>query len=612
MKRCRDSAARAVRTHQHARTNQFDVQKSLAGLSEKFQILGREDLADALDARLRLLSDRSDRWTPEVLALLLRLSDRPSEKTDLASLERLRKPQAEAGLTWAQIIKDDPFDETDDVWRDVDYAAHGSSDEDEFEALHEEEPADTPASSVDESYVEHARSYVVHANEDALQEVKDSQQRLAAVKLRHLDEASSKPASITELMLIRECIMMLRGLPTTLFTCDNNGKFTPVDGISLSQTSSRTVMHNIGQLAALSNSIQQLRSWSERQLDKPLLRTFQTCVRDRLYAFSRHLTDLELPLMRKSRGALVSIAKISSSICDAAETLLALHQLVSSLSSQDSAHRCLTSMHERLCLAQLAGEQRVFMEVGTIFSRCLSIYLRPIRAWMNDGILGSGNDDFFITEQASRSHAGDPSFDRFAIKLAADGNPDAPAFLHGSCRRVLNAGRSVKLIRALDGDHGSPNSLTQDSEAPLNAIKGIDPDSMLEPFSEYFSKVLLGWVVRHHAYSSTAVKLKLVEHCGLWRSLDALEYLYLARDGSLTGSFVEVVAEKIDRCSPSWNDRFFITDLLQDVYKHTDAVDPDCIVATPTKCSKGASKLQKLASMALTYRVREDPTSTFF
>jgi gamma-tubulin complex component 5 len=127
-KHAKDVATKGLRAHQYNRTNQFDVQASFTGLEEKFRVLNRDDLADALDERVKEINQRQSKLIPEYLSLLLQLSDRPTENSDVKALELLRPPTPPAELTWKQILDEDPYSD-DEIWKDIDYGGDSSEDE---------------------------------------------------------------------------------------------------------------------------------------------------------------------------------------------------------------------------------------------------------------------------------------------------------------------------------------------------------------------------------------------------------------------------------------------------------------------------------------------------
>jgi len=62
--------------------------------------------------------------TPEVLHLLLELSDEPLNKTRLSDLDALVPPSPPKELTWEDIIAEDPLE--GEIWDDVDFGAESS------------------------------------------------------------------------------------------------------------------------------------------------------------------------------------------------------------------------------------------------------------------------------------------------------------------------------------------------------------------------------------------------------------------------------------------------------------------------------------------------------
>ena len=84
----RSAVAKGLRDASHGRTNQFEVAARYDGLVEKFAVLDRDDLSDALQERLEELPTKG-KWLPEILALFLSLSDRPVEKTATDAIARL-------------------------------------------------------------------------------------------------------------------------------------------------------------------------------------------------------------------------------------------------------------------------------------------------------------------------------------------------------------------------------------------------------------------------------------------------------------------------------------------------------------------------------------------
>ncbi|KAI7053808.1 hypothetical protein KC352_g45032, partial [Hortaea werneckii] len=194
------------------------------GLAEKFTVRNREDLSDALQTRLKQLPTQS-KWLPEILALLLELSDRPLENTNIEDLDALSKPaDLPPQLSWEDIIAEDPLDE-DGVWDDIERGYHSSGDDATIDA--EDEPTtSTVATSVDEEDPEVlARLHLVTPDENALNEVRDNLP----------SKGSTGKQPISELVLVRETLMMLRGLKTGVYRLnEKNGDIKVNLDVSLS------------------------------------------------------------------------------------------------------------------------------------------------------------------------------------------------------------------------------------------------------------------------------------------------------------------------------------------------------------------------------------------
>ncbi|KAI5286959.1 hypothetical protein KEM55_000130, partial [Ascosphaera atra] len=113
------------------RVNQHEVYRRIEGLEEKLRVLCNDELADALAQRKQELDGRREQWIPDILYLLLELSDRPDLNTDLEKVEALNAPpEPSKALTWDSIYATEPPDEEEkSLWQNVNYAESSSSDE---------------------------------------------------------------------------------------------------------------------------------------------------------------------------------------------------------------------------------------------------------------------------------------------------------------------------------------------------------------------------------------------------------------------------------------------------------------------------------------------------
>ena len=119
-----------MKSSNFARTNEFEVTERLEGLQEKFQIFNNDELADALHKRLVKLKQPPEKWLPDILDLLLRLSDNPTKKIRIEWLVDIGNRSAVVpSLTWADIEADDPVDRCDDIWTAARYSELSSDDD---------------------------------------------------------------------------------------------------------------------------------------------------------------------------------------------------------------------------------------------------------------------------------------------------------------------------------------------------------------------------------------------------------------------------------------------------------------------------------------------------
>lgn len=226
-----------MRSNLYGRTNQFDIEERLAGLQEKFFVLNREDLADAVNLRLQALDTKDFKWTPETLSLLLELSDQPTANVDLDELEHLKAPELQPLLTWDEIFGEDEEDR-DGIWDDVDYAATSSDDEIVYEVegqrqrerdrkLHvgfeqEAVPVDTYLVAINGAPAENLRRAQFWRSNVQPPSENDSDSGVETEK--------AGPRSLTELQAVREVLFMLAGLPTSLFRFHNTQHLVQYNG----------------------------------------------------------------------------------------------------------------------------------------------------------------------------------------------------------------------------------------------------------------------------------------------------------------------------------------------------------------------------------------------
>ncbi|KAI9868004.1 MAG: hypothetical protein M1830_005708, partial [Pleopsidium flavum] len=328
------------------RTNQFEVAARLKGLQEKFRVLNHDDLADALQDRIAEVEQISYELAPEVLSLFLQLSNQPVKYSKVADLEQLKPLDPPPPLTWSDILADDPLDDVEGVWSNIDFAADTSEDEDSvstpdrsFEKLE--------VSSVSNKNDEDgalAQSYIVPEDDNALQEVTGAQFWISQVKLFR-EQAEGLHGTreldglwfITELQAVREVLFMLLGLPTALFKREGPVIISLNTKYALHHSSEHSFHQILHSYAVTGTKLNRLRAWTVKKQDVTLTQTFTAATQQRLRSFNRSLSEMQGQFVAPQEEVVVSLLGIYSKVQLAAQPLLQLSEVVADLDVTCSA-----------------------------------------------------------------------------------------------------------------------------------------------------------------------------------------------------------------------------------------------------------------------------------
>ncbi|CUS07192.1 unnamed protein product [Tuber aestivum] len=616
---CRDFALRNFRGYKFGRTNQFDVRSKLDGLEEKFRVFNRDDLADAFRSRLNELPSLTSGFTPEILSLFLSLSDRPLQNSDISDLELLARPDVPKELTWEDIISDDPME--GEIWEDVDFGAE-SSDEwsddgytrprsrDEFvENLRneaEDRKRNAPgAGDGDTDYrASGVEGFMAQGDEGGLELLKKAQYWSEKV-LPIEQETDVSLASggvnnislISELQAMREVIFMLLGYPCLLFHKKPNDATLLVDTadamkrFALSHASLPAFRAILSWYADKGTNINVIRTFARSKnstTDFPEHQTFVASVWDKLAILDQHLIKLEELLLVGNKGLdqIVSVLALQGEL----EPFLAPYDLLSDVIVElpktgkppaDLALQHLECLFRLACRLQSIGDQISFKFITDIFFSCLRTYLRPIHQWMESGELRKDDKVFLISKTRSDEEVelGGLWSDQYSLRKDASGALKAPVFVHAAAARIFITGKSVVFLKRLL-EHDIPSSAIPLQPQPVGAVD-IDLSTVykngeyLAPFSDMFAAAFDKWINdRHHSVSSRLRDI-LYQDCGLWKSLDAIECIYLCKNGHLSDAFSQAMFEKVDKGVQTWGDRFLLTELLQGVYGGVACVEVD-------------------------------------
>ncbi|KAE9364593.1 hypothetical protein N431DRAFT_388813 [Stipitochalara longipes BDJ] len=578
----RESALRTLRHHNFPRTNQFDVTSQLDGLDEKFRVLNEDPLADALKERLDALSKLEVKWAPEILHLLLELSDRPAEKAKLENLDFLKEPEPDPGpsLKWRDLIAEDPLLRDKIVWRNVDFGAESSDGEDGFDDSRSELSGltdTTVQSSVDEEYSRRPEEYAVDTiNKEDLNQLREAQfwQKSPTVDGVRLETVKT---TVTELQAIREVLFMLLGLPTSLFDILRENLVVPSRKYVLKHASADTFFKLGRSFSEQGTAITRLRSWAKRGQSIPLVQVLQSSILCRMENFDARISKIQQRFVVPAEDIVVSLLSVQREVSSYLRPLIRLSEITKKLDEEHYPHafRYLEMLYDEACTSQLAGDDEMYSFMGRIFFQCFQIYLRPIRKWMEDGELTKGDKVFFVLEASGDIEPASLWQSRFKIRKTQDGVLHAPRFLQAAASKIFTTGKSVVVLKHLRQFH-SLQSARSDFEPSLDFDSVCDPAALgFAPFPELFDYAFAAWVESKHHYASSMLRKVLFDSCGLQRALDGLSHLYFMADGTTASVFANSIFDKLDTLDLSWNDRFTLTELAQSTFGSITSISSD-------------------------------------
>lgn len=605
----RDLAFRGVKNRDHLQTNQFVVDEQLRGLVETFSVVGRDGLSDALRQRLGALSKHSTRWTPELLHLLLELSDQPAKKSSLGAIDRLRLASMDPGsmLKWEDIAKEDGWAQDRDLWDNVDFA-DSSEDESIADSQSQASDSDLSMSSAMASGQRTAKDLTLPEPKEtlSLNKIQESQQWRQDAQPK---DASGRPMKIpvSEYQLLREVLFLLNGLPTNLFSPD----CTPILKYQLSNVSWDTYRALVNSFAEYGRTLLPLRKFSETRQDIPLVQSFQDSVSHCLRAFDKEIARIQGRYVEITKDTVVSLIALQEELKPHLVPLAGLSNVVRQLQEERYAHafRFLELLYDATCIAQSSGDEHTYSYLGDIFFDCFRVYIRPIRQWMEGGELTPGDKTFFVAESSTSVPLYQTWSDKFQLRRSEQGQLHAPSFLQPAVRKIFNTGKSVVVLKHLGRFHhpsDHPESALPEPPLSFTAICA-SASFALAPFSELFDGAFDRWVQSKHLSTSSNLQAILFDSCGLWSSLDALQHIYFLSDGSLAEAFTSPIFTSLDAHSTTWSDRFSLTELAQAAFSPVPTLEPYRLSATAAPITDPArarrSVRAALTDITLSYKL---------
>ncbi|KAG5975409.1 hypothetical protein E4U58_000989 [Claviceps cyperi] len=566
-----DAALRKFRSHTFLQTNHFDVERALLGLDERFRVNNRDDLADALGARLDALKTHPERWHPEILHLLLEISDQPTLKTRLRDLESLRihaETATTENLRWEDIAKQDGWDQDEDLWRCIDYSDHSDD-----ETLEQGSRAESDATSLvadEEQGLQAANSYVIQPEDRSTFEHVQASQQWRKTNIPSEEPGKQmKKVAVSEVAIIRDVLLMLQGLDNTLFT--PVGVANPSFQLENMEWEPFRAMMQI--FSDHGTHLQRLMQFAGERQDVPHLQAFQDCISDRLRQLNVRISGLHKQLTAPTKDNVVSLVRTKTELVTWLEPLYSLSEIVSRIISepQPTPFRYLELVFDETCLAQLSGQSGLYEFFARIFAECFRVYLRPIRLWMDEGKLLLASDLFFVAEAFSHTPPGRTWHDRFYLRKTPDGALHAPSFLRTAAANIYNAGKNVVVLKLL-GKHEAAISSKQRIEPPLDYDSICPAGQELVPFSELFDTAFDRWIQSKYRATSSILKACLFEDWSLMYTLGTLQEIYLMSNGTTAAAFSDSIFSKLDQLRNDWSDRHALTAAAQDSF--ATIVDP--------------------------------------
>ncbi|KAK0510488.1 hypothetical protein JMJ35_006920 [Cladonia borealis] len=606
VEQCKHSVLNTLVEAKSSRVNQFHVRDRLDGLVEKARILNNDPLADAMHHRLAELSTRSTRWTPEVLSLLLDLSDRPVHDTKLEDLVLLEPPSSPSALTWSAILADDPLDDQDDIWNNVDFAADGSDEEEVLEANGSDvaEPISDPNWLDIDSAEARLEDLIQPQDDGALREIMDAQfwkQQAVTSTMDQLGQDKAPMITLTELQAVRETTLMLLDLPTSIYTVNDRGDVLISPIIGIRHVSQGSITDLLQGFAEIGGKLRKVRSWSRRKTAIPLEQKFQAAIESRLLKVDHGLNKIQARFLQPQHQPNPSLLQLHDEVCSITRYMQQVYNITVKLESGSSAKLSfdiLEHLFDKICANQSMGDEGGYEYMAKLFFECFQVYLRPIRRWMETGLLSNQDQVMFVGKSQEDVPLDSLWRDQYYLIQDANAKLHAPKFLHVTAHKIFNTGKSVIFLRNLGYEEGRSGEEYFDANAmTYESVCQLADFGMVSPFTELFDMAFDAWITGRHRSASLMLHTKLESECGLQRSLDALEHIYFFRNGALSTDVAFKLFEQINHGELEWSDSFVLTELFHKTFGATACIDLECLEVRSVTDTTSRDRLRVKRSM---------------
>ena len=579
-------------------TTSLAVKERFDGLEERCRILKNDELADAIALRYDELHTWTSKWKPEVLNLLLQLSDSPVEKTRIEYLALLGEHNEEPPLTWADILRDDPLDNSDGIWDNVDFgeASSESLDGSLYEENVDRDSVVRIQSSDDEVRHNDAEPYELAPDVETYKKMMDSKAST------HKDLSTT--GSSTSTRLIRDAINMLQGLPTISFTLVDD-RICHKPGLILEGLTAQSTKDSLDTLGDFGTKISELRKWAYKAEHKPVLQTLQSAVAGSLYEMDKQFSALETRILEASYPA-VTLTSFISELDNLTKLTILLHQVISLQkdTTQDKSIPILNTLFNLACERQALGDLQGYEQAARIFFKCFQTYLKPITVWIETGTLDTSGDMFFVMRSTRDIPSSSLWSGQYHLLEDMLGRPYVPGFLIPYVPRIFASGKAVNFLLAL-GEKTPVEDQPGWASLSFENVCGSDIDTM-SAFKDLFATSFERWINEKCSLSSAQLLDKLSSKFKLWETLEAIEHIYFGRNGALYQQISDALFERIDR-GRKWQDRFALTDLFRDKLASVNSIAPGqlSVRIAPTPISQQAKprSVLKLTCLSIRYEL---------
>ncbi|KAK5682991.1 hypothetical protein LTS10_004519 [Elasticomyces elasticus] len=574
----RDRTIKGLREGGHGRVNPFDIKDRCAGLVEKFGVLNRDDLAEALQSRLDSLP--KTRWIPDVLSLLLQLSDRPLENASLRDLDGLTtvfSPPPE--LTWEDIVANDPLTD-EDVWGEVERGYHSSGDDEVFNGSDSEPTTSTQATSfAEDDFAALARLHIVKPDATLLGEVRTARETLSKPR------DSSDANTMSELTLIREALGMLRGLPTYLFSVGTGGVVLISSNLCIATASKPMLNHVLSHFVEIGSQLVFLRHWIRQKRSEAYVQSVQAAIQYTTATIDLSIGWLEQRFIEPTDSCVVSLIDVRTEVEEFTRAAIHLSSNIvandrASNGDESSSFALLDALYEEACIADMAGDKQLFNVITSALLAGLRTYLRPVLSWVSSGDLPNEDTEaFFVRLNAEDCPLGGIWHKRFALRLQTGGRACAPEVMQPFTQQLYAAGKEQAFLK-LNGhevDDSVVDVIALTAHLSIATITERLATNSLMPFNELLHELLHDCFAATRSPNSTTLRTVMLKHVDLLRHTHAFDNVFLGIDGMSLQAFTGSLFGLMQRGSSSWHDKFFLTRLAQSTLGAAPSVDAHCV-----------------------------------